>query len=403
MSALLPDAGWRHRPGLDGLLQALGAERGKLRYVGGAVRDTLLGLDVSDIDVATTHRPETVLNLLEKAGIKAVPTGMAHGTITAVVDSRPYEITTLRSDVSTDGRRATVVYSEDWQADSCRRDFTINALYADPVSGEIFDYHGGLSDLQGRYVRFIGDAGARIVEDHLRILRFFRFFARYGSGAPDADGYAACVAHANSLMALSRERIADEVLKLLALPDPVPALRLMIEGRILRPVLPEIDAEGVMRLARLIAREAAAGMPVSAVLRLCALLPRDAALGDAVAARLKLSNKTRKRIALALSPPPPSRTTRELAFRVGSQGAQDIMLLDPKFDPADTAALGTWKAPDMPVGGAALIALGVPPGPEMARTLSQIREQWIAEDFPGPERTREIAVQIISKFQRDFQ
>lgn len=403
MSVMLPDAEWRYRHGVESLLHALGAEKGKLRYVGGAVRDSLLGLDVSDIDLATSHRPEAVLKLLSDAGIKAVPTGMAHGTITAVVDSRPYEITTLRSDANTDGRRATVAYSEDWEADSCRRDFTINALYADPVSGEIFDYHDGLADLKSRQVRFIGDAGARIIEDHLRILRFFRFFARFGSATPDADGYAACVAHANSLMALSRERIADELLKLLALPDPVPALRLMIDGGILRSVLPEIDSEGTARLAHLLEREAAAGLPASAILRLCALLPRDAAQGDAVAARLKLSNKARKRIALALSPPPPSRTTHELAFRVGVQGAQDIVLLDPAVDPAKAAAIGAWKAPDFPVGGAALIALGMPPGPDMARALTAIREQWIAEDFPGPERTHEIAVQITSKFQRDCQ
>ena len=282
MTISLPDADWRVRPGLDGLLAALGAADGLARYVGGAVRDGLLGLPVNDLDIATSIAPRDVVDRLKKAGIKAVPTGIDHGTITAVLPDGPVEITTLRRDVSTDGRRATIAYTDDWREDAARRDFTINALYADPLTGAISDYFGGIADLEARRLRFIGDAAARIAEDHLRILRYFRFLARYGDNELDSSAYDACVTAANSLMALSRERIADEMLKLLGVAAPVPALRLMIEGGILRPVLPEVTMAGVDRVEGLIAREAQAGVPVSALRRLAALLPPDASLADPV-------------------------------------------------------------------------------------------------------------------------
>ena len=211
---------------------------------------------------------------LEKARIKAVPTGLAHGTITAVSGGAPVEVTTLRRDVSTDGRRATVAFTEDWREDAARRDFTINALSADPLSGEVFDYFGGLADLDARKVRFIGEPLQRIAEDHLRILRFFRFHARFGEGAPDEGGAEACAARANDLMALSRERIADELLKLLAMPDPTPTVALMIEQGIFRPVLPEI--ENADRLRALIDAEQGGGGRPAAIRRLAALLPADA-------------------------------------------------------------------------------------------------------------------------------
>lgn len=403
MTSRLPDAPWRHRPGLEHLLVALGGHLGESRYVGGAVRDTLLGAEVCDVDLATIHSPAQVLERLQLAGIKAVPTGIDHGTITAVVDSRPYEITTLRSDVSTDGRRATVAYTDSWQADAARRDFTINALYAHTETGEISDFFGGVDDLRNRHVRFIGDAVERIREDHLRILRYFRFFARYGDGNPDPQAYAACCAQANSLMALSRERIADELLKLLGLPNPIQAVELMIAGGIFAPVLPEIDSTGLDRLRQLLQREAVASINGDAIVRLCALLPSDAAVGEAVAARLKLSNKARKRIVAALSPPPPCRSARELAYRCGAQAAQDMILLGRWGEPADAATLSNSELPQLPVGGAALIALGLSSGPIIARALNEIKEHWIAEDFPGPQRVHEIAAQIASKFQRECQ
>lgn len=205
---------WRQRRGMAKLLDAIGATEGKSRYVGGAVRDDLLGLPVNDVDFATRLRPDQVVERLHAAGLKAVPTGFEHGTVTAVSDGHPYEITTLRRDVETFGRHATVAFTDDWKEDAARRDFTINALMADPVTGEIFDYFDGLADLEQRHVRFIGDPFERIAEDHLRILRFFRFHARFGRGEPDQPAIQACAARARDLMALSRERIADELLKL---------------------------------------------------------------------------------------------------------------------------------------------------------------------------------------------
>ncbi len=257
--ATLPHADWMTRPGLDRLATALGADEGAARYVGGAVRDTLLGLAVSDIDVATVHPPQDVVRRLQAAGIKAVPTGIAHGTITAVADGTVVEVTTLRHDVTTDGRHAEVAFTEDWQADAARRDFTMNALYADMHTCRLHDYFGGVADLRAGRVRFIGDPLRRIAEDHLRILRFFRFLARFGD-SPDAAGLDACIARANDLMALSRERIADELLKLLVARDAVAVLRLMTAHSIWRPVLPELDLAAVERLAALSAAEAEAGL-----------------------------------------------------------------------------------------------------------------------------------------------
>src|SRR5947209_7920118 len=237
------------------LLAALGADEGLTRYVGGAVRDDLLGLPISDIDLATRIAPDEVIRRLEKARIKAVPTGIDHGTVTAVSDGQPVEITTLRRDVSTDGRRATVAFTDDWQEDAARRDFTINALSADPQTGQLFDYFGGLSDLEERHVRFIGDPLQRIAEDHLRILRFFRFHARFAVGPPDPSALAACTLRANDLMALSRERIADELLKLLAMENPASTVAIMLEHGILNAVLPEVRSAAVSDLDAVIAAE----------------------------------------------------------------------------------------------------------------------------------------------------
>src|SRR5436309_7848862 len=252
------------------LLDALGVDEGLTRFVGGAVRDDLLGLPVSDIDLATRIAPNEVIGRLENAKIKAVPTGIDHGTVTAVSDGQPFEITTLRRDVSTDGRRATVAYTDDWKEDAARRDFTINALSADPGTGELFDYFGGLADLEQRHIRFIGDPLQRIAEDHLRILRFFRFHARFDAGEPDAAALEACTARANDLMALSRERIADEVLKLLAVADPSTTVGIMLDRAILKPVLPELARDSFDDLKALIAAESAAGLTPDPVRRLAA-------------------------------------------------------------------------------------------------------------------------------------
>lgn len=404
MTPILPEAHWRHRPGFDALCVLLGADAGEVRIVGGAVRDGLLGIEVNDIDLATRLLPDEVTQRLTTAGIKVVPTGIAHGTVTAIVDHRPVEITTLRRDVSTDGRRATIAYTDDWQADAARRDFTINALYADPLSGQVHDYFGGLDDLAHRQVRFIGDARQRIAEDHLRILRFFRFLARFGTLPPDAAAYEACVATANSLMALSRERIADEVMKLLALPDPAPVVRLMIDGGIFAPVLPEIEATGLARLEALLRKERETAVaPPSPLIRLAALLPQVAVLGEQVAARLKLSNRARKRIAAALAPPPPHGSPFELAFRVGQETAIDQMLLTAGDNAADIRAMADWTMPEFPIGGRDLLQLGIEPGPAVARLLGAVRERWIAEGFPDSARARALAADYVSEFRRESQ
>ncbi|HEX9954239.1 MAG TPA: CCA tRNA nucleotidyltransferase [Allosphingosinicella sp.] len=381
----LPQAEWHERPGLAALLTALGAEQGDTRYVGGCVRDTLLRLPVNDVDLATRLTPEEVIGRLRKAAIKAVPTGLAHGTVTAIAEGKPVEVTTLRRDVSTDGRHATVAYTDDWAEDAARRDFTINALSADPLSLQVHDYFGGWDDVERRHVRFIGDPLTRIAEDHLRILRFFRFYARFGEGSPDAEALDACAARANDLMALSRERIADELTKLLALPDPAPTLRLMVERGILKPVLPEIDCEGAERLASLVRRENEAGVAGDPVRRLAALLPADPDAMDALGKRLRLPNKVVKRLVSAAGRRAGDKEDAPvLAYRLGRDEAIDRLLLG-NADPSAAASLRGWERPRLTVGGGKLIALGLPAGPIVAETLQEVQRLWAAAGFPADE------------------
>jgi poly(A) polymerase len=385
----LPKAQWQKREGMKALFDALEAKAGATRYVGGCVRDTLLGLPVSDVDLATRLTPQEVTVRLGKARIKAVPTGIAHGTVTAVVAGKPVEVTTLRRDVATDGRRATIAYTDDWREDAARRDFTINALFADPVSLEVHDYFDGEADLAARRVRFIGDPLTRIAEDHLRILRFFRFFARFGEGAADAAALAACTERANDLMALSRERIADELTKLLALPAPARAVGLMVEHGILKPVLPEIGSDGVERLARLVGREAQAGAAPHPLRRLAALLPPDPDVAEAVARRLRLSNRAAKRL-VAAAGTGDSDGPELLAYRIGADEAADRILLG-EGDPAAIAALAGWQRPRLRVGGGDLIAMGLEAGPVVARTLQAIEREWAEAGFP-PEGAAQRAI-----------
>ena len=389
----LPDAEWRHRPGLAELVATLGPEETGARWVGGAVRDTLLGLPVADLDLATPLPPDEVVRRLEAAGIRAVPTGIAHGTVTAVTQGSIVEVTTLRRDVETDGRHAVVAFTDDWHADAARRDFTINALYADPASGAVTDFFGGIDDLAAHRVRFIGDPYRRIAEDHLRILRFFRFHARFGAEVDEA-GLAACTARANDLMALSRERIAAELLKLLVAPGAVATVALMLAHGIFAPVLPEIaDAAP---LARLVGMEALAEVSPDPVRRLAALLPREPEMGEAVANRLKLSKIQRQRLILAL-------TDRAIgpfedAYRHGRDAAVDRALLaaDAPMDRYLAAReLGDWSIPRLPITGGALVARGLIAGPVIAAALKQVEEQWIAERFPSQPRVEEIADSVV--------
>ena len=382
MELRLDAAKWRALPGAAAVLDALGADKGLTRYVGGAVRDELIGLPVNDMDLATRILPDEVIRRLEAAGTKAIPTGIDHGTVTAVSDGHPFEITTLRHDVSTDGRRATVAFTDDWQADAARRDFTINALFADAKTGEIFDYFGGLADLAERRVRFIGEPLQRIAEDHLRILRFFRFHARFGAGEPDAAGLDACTARANDLMALSRERIADELLKLLALSAPAATVGIMLQRAILRPVLPEIEPERLCDLEALIASERAAGVAPDPLRRLSVLLPRDAAIAQEIAARLKLSKRAQQRLACSASEDLDG-SPDALAYRIGVDCAVDRLLLAGRT--AQAAGLQHWTKPILPIGGGLLIARGLPEGPIVARTLRRIEDEWVDAGFPGGE------------------
>ena len=378
---------WLKKRGVKRLLAALGADEGLTRYVGGAVRDELLGLPVNDVDLATRIPPDEVICRLEKAKIKAVPTGIEHGTVTAVSDGHAFEVTTLRRDVSTDGRRATVAFTDDWKEDAARRDFTINALFADPLTGELFDYFGGLADLEERHIRFIGDPLQRIAEDHLRILRFFRFHARFDAGEPDAPALHACTARANDLMALSRERIADELLKLLGLRNPSGTVKIMLDRAILKPVLPEIAADRLGSLQALIAAERDAGIAADPLRRLAALLPRETAVAEDIAGRLRLSNKARKRLICAAdadaSAPP-----RTLAYRLGNECAVDRLLLAGRA--ADAQAIADWHRPRLPTSGGALIKRGLPEGPIVARTLRQIENRWIDAGFPTGDEFQQI-------------
>jgi len=368
----LPQAEWTRRADLAALVTVLG--KGNARYVGGAVRDTLLGIPVKDVDLATPLEPRAVMQRLKEAGIHVVPTGIDHGTVTAVLPDGPVEITTLRHDVSTDGRRATVTFASDWQDDAARRDFTINALYADPASGEIFDWFGGLEDLAARRVRFIGDPHQRIREDHLRILRYFRFQARFGSMPADAASESACAELAATLKGLSRERVGMEMMNLLSLADPAPTVARMAELGVLEVVLPEADFTA---LAALVAEESRQAIAPDALRRLAALLPADVQLAEAVASRFRLSGVQKKRLALAAARDGNEIEARPLAYRLGIDAALDRLLITG----ADTAALRDWAIPEFPLKGGEIVARGIKAGPEVARVLRRVESGWIAAGF----------------------
>jgi poly(A) polymerase len=371
------DAPWMHRADLTALVAAL--DEGNARHVGGAVRDTLLGLPVKDIDMATVLLPEAVIARLDAAGIRSVPTGIEHGTVTAVLPGGPVEITTLRHDVSTDGRRATVAFASDWREDAARRDFTINALYADPLSGEVFDWFGGLADLDARRVRFIGDARQRIREDHLRILRYFRFQARFGSTPADPEAEAACAELAATLKGLSRERVGMETMNLLGLADPAPTVQRMADLGVLAVILPEADPKA---LAALVAAETAQGIAPDTVRRLATLLPAHVPLAEQVAARFRLSVAQKKRLALAAAREDSPGEPRALAYRLGRDAALDRLLIAG----ADVSALDHWDIPQLPLKGGQIVARGVGAGPDVARVLRQVEARWIAERFPDAAR-----------------
>ena len=390
-------AAWSQREDLKAMLAALDPDGDLCRYVGGAVRDALLGIEASDIDIATRLLPEMVIARLENAAFRAVPTGLAHGTVTAVLPGGPVEITTLRRDVATDGRHAEVAFTDDWREDAARRDFTINALFADPATLEVTDHFGGLADLDARLVRFIGDAGERILEDHLRILRYFRFHARFG-GAVDKQAVAACTEHADRLKALSRERIARELLLLLGSASPLASARLMEQCGIWPVILPEMAESGLERLAGLLDREARVDAPRNGLLRLAALLPEDPVLADTVAARLRLSKAQRLAMARYATPWPATGTARQIAAQVQPEElvAPWLLLRAPDaMVEQGWHSLKGWHVPEFALGGRDVIALGITAGPDVARALGEIRRRWIAEDFPDHARLGQIASEVV--------
>lgn len=373
------------------------------RFVGGCVRDAVLGREVRDIDIATPDPPDAVIELIEAAGLKAVPTGIAHGTITAVAESRPFEVTTLRRDVETFGRHARVAFTDDWAADAARRDFTMNALFLNPYGalrgmedGAIFDPTGGLDDARAGRVRFVGDADARIAEDYLRILRFFRFHAHYGQGAPDATALAACAKHVASLSRLSGERVRNELLKLLAAPTPGAHVDLMASSGVLAAILPE--AGSTAALAALALLDEPRGV-ADRLRRLASLL--DGGSAGAVAERLRLSNAERDRLIamtaplpgnLDLSPGAGIAAHRRALRRLGAALARDHALLAWARDRAAVrdeasgqdallATIAAWKPIAFPLRGADALALGLPPGAAIGRMLGAVETWWEQGDY----------------------
>lgn len=387
----LRHAAWTGRAGLISLRAALGA--GNIRWVGGAVRDGLLGLDVHDVDCATMLAPDAVIAACDAAGIRTVPTGIEHGTITAILDDGPVEITTLRRDVATDGRRATIAFAQDWREDAARRDFTINALYADPVTFEISDYFGGKADLEARRVRFIGRAEDRIAEDHLRILRYYRFQARFGAELDD-EAETACSALAHTLKGLSRERIAAELLALLALPDPHATLARMHANGVLPVILPETGTPQIAALAALIGHETAQQIAPEPLRRLAALLPASPQTADGVAARLRLSRTQRARlVSAAAREADDTAEPRDLAYWIGKDRAIDRLLLTG----ADTSLLAEWGPPVFPLKGGEIVERGIAAGPDIARILKSVEARWVAESFPCDERIQQILSEELTK------
>ncbi len=360
MSGTIPKQGdFLPNPALSQLWDALP----DARLVGGAVRDTLAGRAVADFDLATPLAPAAVVAALEQAGIRVVPTGLPHGTVTAVVAGRGFEVTTLRRDVETDGRHAVVAFTADWRLDASRRDFTINAMSM-TRSGEVFDYFDGVGDLAAGCIRFVGDPVTRLSEDYLRLLRFFRFYARFARQPPDAATLQALGGSVAGLSRLSAERVWNELRLILATPDPAAAVGLMDRLGIWRAVLPE--AAAVDRLA---------GMPADPVLRLAGMLMGDA---RALATRLKLSNEDRDRLVRLAATPAPSGSDTDLRRLLADHQPADLIdrtWLDRR--PEARQRLSTMTRPVFPLEGRDAVALGVAPGPRVGELLRLVRQWWL--------------------------
>lgn len=392
----LSDAAWLSAGALPRLLEVLDRDGEQARVVGGAVRNALIDMPIHEIDVATTAVPEEVVQRVTAAGFKAVPTGIAHGTITVVIDKHPFEVTTLRQDVETYGRHAKVAFGRDWQADAERRDFTINALSV-TRDGAVYDYVGGLADLAARRVRFIGDPHKRIAEDYLRILRFFRFHAAYGSSDhPDAAGLSACIAGRDGLEQLSRERVRMEMMKLVVAPHAVPTLIAMTDAGLALRML-----GGVSYLAsfeNMAKVEVAIGQAADPVRRLGALAVMVAEDAERLWQKLRLFNTEHERLASMaegwrrISPTFGEPAARALLYRLGPQQFTDHALLGWARSPASANdaewhALASlpqrFTAPVFPLKAADFIKRGVAKGPELGAALAAAEKAWIAAEFPS--------------------
>ena len=380
----LDDAGWLQEPRLQQVMAAILDAGEDVRVAGGAVRNALLGTAINDVDLATTMRPQEVMRVCKAAGFGVHPTGIDHGTVTVVNGSRTFEVTTLRRDVETDGRRAVVSFTGDFAEDAQRRDFTMNALYCS-ANGEIFDFSNGYADILKRRVRFVGTAETRIREDYLRILRLFRFHAAYGVGACDAKGLAAATKLRAGLKKISAERISQEMKKLVVAPRAVAVLQVMAKAGILKLVFPHTDEFRVM-----------GRLPADPLLRLFVLAKRPKELKE----RLRLSNAEGERIAALISAPQVSaslseKDARSLIYEIGAAAFGDVTWIsqarskakmdDPRWQALrDLAA--TWPVPALPVSGQDLVAAGVPPGPGLGQQLRRIEAYWVERDFK-PDRT----------------
>ncbi len=391
---------WSAIDGLSPIINALYSHDGAIRIVGGAVRDAIRSAPFSDIDLATYFTPETVMQKLNAAGIKTIPTGLKHGTITAVSEGNNFEITTLRRDIKTDGRHAQIAYSDSWQEDAARRDFTMNALYTDPLTGEIFDYFNGIEDLKLHKVKFIGDPYERIKEDHLRILRFFRFIARFENAVIDQQSIEACKTLSNRQMALARERISDELLKMLSTTNPLFAVKTAFENDIFEPFLPEINSYSIYALDRLMQREIKYEAEIFALRRLSALLPNSLKSVDKIASRLKFSNAMRKAIIVRIGTDEINENTiRKIAFLNGYDASIDQILLHAHDKDISTVfkKLNGWTIPTFDLRGGDIIALGITPGPMVSKTLNQIKSLWVNSNFPQGHDFEKIVRQTVNQ------
>ncbi|WP_162918377.1 CCA tRNA nucleotidyltransferase [Taklimakanibacter deserti] len=379
---------WLTDGALRRVFDALEAEGGEARVAGGAVRNALLGEPVNDIDIATTLAPLRIMQAGDKARLGVHPTGIDHGTITLVVGGKPFEVTTLRVDVETFGRKARVAFTDDWQADALRRDFTMNALYCSR-NGEIYDPTKGYADILRKRVKFVGRPAERIEEDALRILRFFRFHARYGAGAPDRDGLAACVRHKAKVKGLSAERIRQELFKLLEAKRAAPTIKLMASRNVLKVLFtPASDLNPLARMAKI---DQALGLEPDALLRLV-LMAKDAL---ALRERLRLTNTEMRRLeAIAhhtgATPRLRERERRVVLYHLGREAWRDTVRLAwaRSKDPAASqkwkdllAFADQWPIPRFPLTGKDLLAHGLKPGPALGRELDRLEDWWIASDF----------------------